>query len=77
MTFVVNAPFSELQAWLARSKIGLHTMLDEHFGIGVVEYMVLSPTCRLGLLRTEIVNELALAKHYSVLLLILVISTPT
>ncbi|KAF8932524.1 mannosyltransferase [Dissophora ornata] len=37
--FVVNAPFSELQAWLARSKIGIHGMLDEHFGIGVVEYM--------------------------------------
>ncbi|KAF9289961.1 asparagine-linked glycosylation protein [Linnemannia elongata] len=39
VTFVVNAPFSELQAWLARSKIGIHAMLDEHFGIGVVEYM--------------------------------------
>ncbi|KAF9208254.1 asparagine-linked glycosylation protein [Haplosporangium sp. Z 27] len=37
--FVVNAPFSELKAWLARSKIGIHAMLDEHFGIGVVEYM--------------------------------------
>ncbi|KAG0049999.1 asparagine-linked glycosylation protein [Gryganskiella cystojenkinii] len=39
VTFVVNAPFSELQAWLARSKVGIHAMLDEHFGIGVVEYM--------------------------------------
>ncbi|KAG0368126.1 hypothetical protein BC939DRAFT_393814 [Gamsiella multidivaricata] len=39
VTFVVNAPFSDLQAWLARSKIGIHAMLDEHFGIGVVEYM--------------------------------------
>lgn len=39
VTFVINAPFSELQSWLARSKIGLHAMLDEHFGIGVVEYM--------------------------------------
>ncbi|KAF9112998.1 asparagine-linked glycosylation protein [Mortierella sp. AM989] len=39
VTFVVNAPFSELKAWLARSKIGIHAMLDEHFGIGVVEYM--------------------------------------
>ncbi|KAF9280632.1 asparagine-linked glycosylation protein [Mortierella alpina] len=39
VTFVVNAPFSELQAWLARSMIGIHAMLDEHFGIGVVEYM--------------------------------------
>ncbi|KAK3833815.1 MAG: hypothetical protein JOS17DRAFT_682804 [Linnemannia elongata] len=39
VTFVINASFSELQAWLARSKIGIHAMLDEHFGIGVVEYM--------------------------------------
>ncbi|KAF9175124.1 asparagine-linked glycosylation protein [Mortierella sp. AD010] len=39
VTFVVNAPFSELKEWLARSKIGIHAMLDEHFGIGVVEYM--------------------------------------
>ncbi|CAO3569185.1 unnamed protein product [Mortierella alpina] len=39
VTFVVNAPFSELQSWLARSMVGIHAMLDEHFGIGVVEYM--------------------------------------
>ncbi|KAG0080106.1 asparagine-linked glycosylation protein [Podila epicladia] len=39
VTFVINAPFSELQAWLARAKIGIHAMLDEHFGIGIVEYM--------------------------------------
>ncbi|KAF9335904.1 asparagine-linked glycosylation protein [Podila minutissima] len=39
VTFVVNAPFSELQSWLARAKIGIHAMLDEHFGIGIVEYM--------------------------------------
>ncbi|KAF9572694.1 asparagine-linked glycosylation protein [Mortierella alpina] len=39
VTFVVNAPFSELKAWLARSMVGIHAMLDEHFGIGVVEYM--------------------------------------
>lgn len=44
VTFVINASFSELQAWLARSKIGIHAMLDEHFGIGVVEYMVCWPT---------------------------------
>ncbi|KAF9583621.1 asparagine-linked glycosylation protein [Lunasporangiospora selenospora] len=39
VSFVVNASFSELKEWLARSKIGIHAMLDEHFGIGVVEYM--------------------------------------
>ncbi|KAG0262242.1 asparagine-linked glycosylation protein [Actinomortierella ambigua] len=39
VTFVVNAPFSELQSWLGRAKVGLHTMRDEHFGIGVVEFM--------------------------------------
>ncbi|RUS19729.1 hypothetical protein BC937DRAFT_87019 [Endogone sp. FLAS-F59071] len=37
--FVVNATFPELVAWLGRAKIGLHTMWNEHFGIGVVEYM--------------------------------------
>ncbi|KAG0221978.1 asparagine-linked glycosylation protein [Actinomortierella wolfii] len=37
--FVINAPFSELQSWLSKAKIGLHTMRDEHFGIGVVEFM--------------------------------------
>ncbi|KAF9429890.1 asparagine-linked glycosylation protein [Podila epigama] len=39
VTFIINAPFHELQAWLSRAKIGIHAMLDEHFGIGVVEYM--------------------------------------
>ncbi|KAF9968975.1 asparagine-linked glycosylation protein [Actinomortierella ambigua] len=39
VTFVVNAPFSELKNWLSKAKIGLHTMRDEHFGIGVVEFM--------------------------------------
>ncbi|KIK67311.1 glycosyltransferase family 4 protein [Collybiopsis luxurians FD-317 M1] len=37
--FIVNAPYSEMLAWLARASIGLHTMLDEHFGINVVEFM--------------------------------------
>lgn len=33
---------------LGRSSIGLSTMVDEHFGINVVEYMV-SPKCLLHL----------------------------
>ncbi|KDQ21583.1 glycosyltransferase family 4 protein [Botryobasidium botryosum FD-172 SS1] len=37
--FVLNAPYSELLDWLARSSIGLSTMVDEHFGINVVEFM--------------------------------------
>ena len=40
MDFVVDAPFSELKAWLGRASVGLHTMWNEHFGICVVEYMV-------------------------------------
>jgi alpha-1,2-mannosyltransferase len=37
--FLVNAPFPEITARLARASIGLNTMQDEHFGINVVEFM--------------------------------------
>ncbi|KXZ55239.1 hypothetical protein GPECTOR_3g38 [Gonium pectorale] len=37
--WVVNAPYSELRSLLGGAVGGLHTMLDEHFGISVVEYM--------------------------------------
>lgn len=38
--FVVNAKYSEILNWLSRASIGLSTMVDEHFGINVVEFMV-------------------------------------
>ena len=45
MRFVVNAPFPEMLQLLSRASIGLNTMVEEHFGINVVEFMVrLSPT---------------------------------
>ncbi|KAG8955844.1 asparagine-linked glycosylation protein [Tulasnella sp. 424] len=37
--FVVNAPYDVLLSWLARASVGISTMVDEHFGINVVEYM--------------------------------------
>ncbi|RKP35638.1 glycosyltransferase family 4 protein [Dimargaris cristalligena] len=37
--FVINASFPELKDHLARASIGIHTMREEHFGIGIVEYM--------------------------------------
>ncbi|CAM9347218.1 unnamed protein product [Chrysoparadoxa australica] len=37
--FVLNCSFEELQDWLARASVGIHTMWNEHFGIGVVEMM--------------------------------------
>ncbi|CAE7642624.1 alg11, partial [Symbiodinium sp. KB8] len=37
--FRLNVPFAELQAALAQGTLGLHTMWNEHFGIGVVEMM--------------------------------------
>jgi len=37
--FQVNAKFGELKEWLAKAMIGVHTMWNEHFGIGVVEFM--------------------------------------
>ncbi|KAJ3293134.1 asparagine-linked glycosylation protein [Rhizoclosmatium sp. JEL0117] len=36
---LINASYPDLKAWLGRASIGLHAMRDEHFGIGVVEYM--------------------------------------
>lgn len=37
--FRVNASFEEVQSLLGDAVGGLHTMLDEHFGISIVEYM--------------------------------------
>ncbi|KAL8280917.1 hypothetical protein RQP46_006596 [Phenoliferia psychrophenolica] len=37
--FVINVPYPELIELLGRAEVGLHTMVDEHFGITVVEFM--------------------------------------
>lgn len=37
--FRVNIPFAELKKHLSDATIGLHTMWNEHFGIGIVECM--------------------------------------
>ena len=37
--FEINQPYSVLKEYLAVSNIGIHTMLNEHFGIGIVEMM--------------------------------------
>ncbi|WRT64804.1 uncharacterized protein IL334_001739 [Kwoniella shivajii] len=37
--FLVNAPYSEIVKRLGDASIGLNTMMDEHFGISVVEFM--------------------------------------
>mmetsp|Transcript_18192 Transcript_18192/g.47420 ORF Transcript_18192/g.47420 Transcript_18192/m.47420 type:complete len:476 (+) Transcript_18192:84-1511(+) len=36
---VTNAPYPELKRHLREAAVGIHTMRDEHFGIGVVEFM--------------------------------------
>ncbi|GAA5825292.1 hypothetical protein JCM11251_006924 [Rhodosporidiobolus azoricus] len=36
--FLINAPWPMLAETMGKSSIGLHTMVDEHFGIGVVEF---------------------------------------
>jgi alpha-1,2-mannosyltransferase len=41
--FIVNASYPEMLGWLAVASIGLSTMVDEHFGINVVEFMVQIP----------------------------------
>ena len=43
--FKINVPYPELEALMARSVFGLHTMWMEHFGIGVVEYMAAGMIC--------------------------------
>lgn len=35
--FLPNIPFPELKALLSKAACGLHTMWNEHFGIGIVE----------------------------------------
>ncbi|XP_006879582.1 PREDICTED: GDP-Man:Man(3)GlcNAc(2)-PP-Dol alpha-1,2-mannosyltransferase [Elephantulus edwardii] len=37
--FKINIPFDELKKYLSEATVGLHTMWNEHFGIGVVECM--------------------------------------
>ncbi|KAF5382430.1 hypothetical protein D9615_002779 [Tricholomella constricta] len=37
--FIVNAPYPDMLRWLSKASIGMNTMVDEHFGINVVEYM--------------------------------------
>ena len=38
--FIINAPFPDILSWLGKASIGLSTMVDEHFGINIVEFMV-------------------------------------
>ncbi len=44
----VNASFDELRLLLGDAVAGLHTMVDEHFGISVVEYMAAGGCSRRG-----------------------------
>lgn len=37
--FVLNQPYPVLKKWFGRASIGIHTMWNEHFGIGVVEML--------------------------------------
>ena len=37
---MVNASFPTVLDWLSRASIGLSTMVDEHFGINIIEFMV-------------------------------------
>ncbi len=39
VVFNINPPYQELQACMFRASIGIHTMRQEHFGIGIVEMM--------------------------------------
>lgn len=43
--FYKNAPYSQILDLLEQSVAGLNTMVDEHFGISVVEYMAAGKSC--------------------------------
>ena len=36
----MNAPYPRILDLLSQASVGLNTMIDEHFGINVVEFMV-------------------------------------
>lgn len=36
--FVLNAPWRDMQEWMRKASVGVNSMWNEHFGIGVVEY---------------------------------------
>lgn len=38
---MVNASYPDMLAILGKASMGINTMVDEHFGINVVEYMVI------------------------------------
>ena len=40
MEFVLNASYDELLSWLGRASVGISSMIDEHFGINIVEFIV-------------------------------------
>jgi len=39
VVFSINPPYHELQASMMKASFGIHTMRQEHFGIGIVEMM--------------------------------------
>lgn len=39
IVYSVNQPYSVVEDWLHKASVGIHTMWNEHFGIGVVEMM--------------------------------------
>ena len=55
MDFIVNASYPLVLDWLSKASIGLSTMVDEHFGINVVEFMVSGAFFSLGLGKVLIV----------------------
>lgn len=58
--FHLNISFSQLKELLSQSTIGIHTMWNEHFGIGIVEFMaagVIALAHNSGGPRLDIVTE--------------------
>ena len=39
IVIIINCPYVSLLSWYSRASIGMHSMPEEHFGIGIVEMM--------------------------------------
>lgn len=45
VVFQLDAPWSEILQWLSKAFVGVNGMWNEHFGIGVVEYLAAGLIC--------------------------------
>ncbi|KAI8842113.1 hypothetical protein BC829DRAFT_402018 [Chytridium lagenaria] len=68
VVFEVNASYDVLLSYLEKASIGISTMVNEHFGIGIVEYMaagIIPVVHNSGGPRTDIVEHAKTGDRYT------------